>query len=85
MNIRVHIDRVVLDGLPIERHQTAQVQAAIASELTRLLTESGVTPGLLRGGTVSYALGGTIQYTNSDQPAHLGRQIGQAVYGGIGK
>jgi hypothetical protein len=84
MNIQVHIERVVLDNLPIERHQGVRVQAAIQAELTRLLTENGVPPNLLRGGAVPHARGGTIQVASADPPARLGQQIGQAVYGGIG-
>ena len=41
-NIHLHIERLVLDGLPIDRGQGPHVQAAVEAELTRLLTENGL-------------------------------------------
>ena len=38
MKIRVHIERVVVEGLPLERRQAAEVRAAIESELARLMS-----------------------------------------------
>ena len=41
-NIHLHIERLILDGLPIERAQGPHVQAAVEAELARLLTENGL-------------------------------------------
>ena len=41
MNINLHIERLILDGLPIEPRQRAQVQAAVEAELARLLRPAG--------------------------------------------
>jgi hypothetical protein len=38
MNISVHIERLVLDGLFVSHGQRPLLQAAVEAELTRLLT-----------------------------------------------
>jgi hypothetical protein len=82
MTIRVHIERLVLEGLPISRNDGPAVQAAVEGELARLL--AGNTPSLSGGATPrvsapAVALGG------NDSPAQVGRQIARSVYGGLGK
>ena len=42
MNIRLHIERLILDGLPVNSVQSPQVKAAVEAELTRLLTADGL-------------------------------------------
>ena len=83
MNIHLHIERLVLDGLPITSHQGVHVQRAVETELARLLTEGGVGSELAAGGALPSLRAGNIRLTNGATPAQLGRQIGQAVYGGF--
>ncbi len=85
MNINLHIERLILDGLPIEPRQRAQVQAAVETELARLLVAGGVNSGLLSGGALPSLRAGAIQLTNESNARQLGTQIAGAVYGGIGK
>ena len=42
MNIKLHIERLVLDGLPVTRSQGPLVQAAMEAELARLMAEGGL-------------------------------------------
>jgi hypothetical protein len=85
MNISVHIERLILDGLTIPPSRHGLLQAAIAAELSRSLAAGGLAPGLLSGGAVSDVRGGNVQLTGQASPSDLGRQIARAVYGGIGK
>lgn len=85
MNINLHIDRLVLDGLPIDHHQGPLIKAAVEVELSRLLTANGLANSLLAGGAVPSAPAPGIQLAKDSNPARLGRQIGRAIYGGIGK
>ena len=86
MNINVHIERLILDGLSIPHRQRPLLQAAVEAELAHLLAADGLASGLLAGGAVPRVPAGAIQLTGaSDDPTHLGQQIAQAVYGGIGK
>ena len=41
MTTRVHIDRVVLDGVPIAPAQASRVRVALEAELGRLLADRG--------------------------------------------
>lgn len=84
MNIELHIERLILDGLPIEPRERAQAQAAVEAELTRLLTTGGLNAGLLAGGALPSLRADAIQLTNENNAGRLGEQIAQAVYGGIG-
>jgi hypothetical protein len=83
MKITVHIERLILDGLPVERRDGSTVQAAVEAELTRLLVAEGLAPGLMSGGATPTAPGGTIHLTGETNPTHMGTQIAQAVHGGL--
>jgi hypothetical protein len=83
-NIHLHIDRLILDGLPIERTQGPHVQAAVEAELARLLTENGLGATWEAGGAVPSVRASAIQLTSGSSPAQVGIQIAQSVYGGIG-
>jgi hypothetical protein len=84
MNINLHIERLVLDGLPIERHQAPYVQAAVEAELTRLLTENGLSFNLQSGGALPRLDANGIQLTSGSSPAHMGKQIARSIYSGVG-
>ena len=85
MNISLHIERLILDGLPVEAGHRILLQAAIEAELTRLLSESGVAPSLQAGGAMPSVRADAIQLTAESNPAQLGRQIAKSVHGSIGK
>ena len=84
MNIRLHIERVVLDGLPVSQAGGPHVQAAIETELARLIAVGGVSTEFHAGQAVPVR-GGDIQMTAGTNHADLGRRIAGALYGGISK
>ena len=84
MNINVHIERLILDGLPIAHRERPMLQAALEAELAHLLTSEGLAPNLQAGGAVQRLQGGTIQLTSGGDTGQLGLQIAQAVYTEIG-
>jgi hypothetical protein len=84
MNIQIHIERLILDGLPLERRQGPLVRAAIEAELLRLLTVHGLAPELRAGGAMPSVRARTIQHSSASEPTLLGREIASAVFGGIG-
>jgi hypothetical protein len=45
MTVRIHIDRLVLDGFALTAGQGRQVQAAVERELSRLVANAGVSNG----------------------------------------
>ena len=83
MNIRIHIDRLILDGLPITHSQGPLVQAAVEVELARLLTENGLAASLEAGGAVPSLRANAIQLTAGSGPTQMGTQIAGAVYSGM--
>lgn len=85
MNINLHIERLVLDGVALEHGHEPLLQAAVAAELTRLLTTGGLASSLMSGGAQPRIHAGEIQVSGADTAPQLGHQIAHAVYGGIGR
>lgn len=84
MNINLHIDRVVLDGIDLKPGEQHWVKAALEAELSRLLTESGaLESGFAQNLTVPRIASNNIQLSGDNNPVRLGEQIAQSVYGGI--
>jgi hypothetical protein len=84
MRINVHIERLVLDGLPVSRLQGPMVRAAVEGELSRLLSAGGLSHEFQYGGAVPAVRGGNLRLSGDRHPGKLGQQIAGAVYGGIG-
>lgn len=85
MNINLHIERLVLDGIQLEGGQHPLLQTAVETELTRLVNDGGLSSGLMRGGAVPQIPAGAIRLSEDSNPNNLGQQIAQAIYGGINK
>jgi hypothetical protein len=84
MNIKLHIDRLILEGLPVSATDGKTVRGAVESELTRLLTSGGVSESL-HAGAIPQVRANGLQYSPHAGPEQLGRQIANSLYGGIGK
>ena len=84
MNIKLHIERLVLDGLQLERGQGPHIQAAIEAELTRLLTEQGLAGAFQNGVRLPSLPAAPLQLNHGSTPAQLGTQIAHSVYTGLG-
>jgi hypothetical protein len=85
MKINLHIERLVLDGVDVEPHQRAGLKAAVEAELAGALARNGVASGLQDRGNVRAIRANSITVGEQNEPSRLGRQIGQAVYGGINR
>ncbi len=85
MNINLHIERLVLDGLDVAPGQHRLLQSAVQAELARLLSAGGITAELASGGALPRLAGNSIHVQHGKGPAELGRQIAGALYGGIGR
>jgi hypothetical protein len=81
MNIRLHIEQLILDGIGLDLDQASQVQAAVEVQLTRLLGEQSLPP--LTAGAVPRLAGGDIAFTQADHPVHIGYQIARAVFSSL--
>ena len=84
MKIVLHIERLVLDGLPVARSQGHMVRAAAERELTRLLGTGNLSGELRTSGAIPVLSGGDIRVQPRSQPAAVGKQIAGAVHRGMG-
>lgn len=85
MNINLHIERLVLDGVSIEPHQRADLKAAVETELSQRLVSQGIGSTMQSDNNRQSVRGGSISIENIRKPTSLGQQIGSAVYRGIEK
>jgi hypothetical protein len=92
MNIEIHIDQLVLEG--VEVRDRSRLRAAVEAELTRLLAEGGLPPGLAQGAAPAASRldsshfipgleGGAINLPPGLPDGAAGRRIAGAVYGGL--
>lgn len=86
MKINLHVERLILEGLPVARHEAAQVHAAFEAELSRLLTAHGLDASLASGASLARLNVGDLRLPRggAQDPAQLGAHIAAAVYGGLG-
>jgi hypothetical protein len=85
MNVTVHIDRLVLDGIRIDAAGVPALRAAVEAEIGRLLATGPVPPGLLAGGAVPALRAPDLAAPPGGSPAAWGARIGRAVHGSFGR
>jgi len=85
MNIRLHIERLVVDGFGMQHADGRAVKSAVQTELRSLLTDNGLRHELQQGGALPQVRAGALQVGAKPSPTQLGTQIARSVYGGIGK
>jgi len=83
MKIEVHIERLVLEGLPVSGQDRGRVHAAVVTELSRLIRAQGIVPGLQAGGAAASVRADDMRVDRQPSPRRLGTQIARAVYGGL--
>jgi hypothetical protein len=80
MKINLHIERLVLEGLPLENHHGPTVKAAIEAELGRLLAKRSLAPDL-RAGLATPALHTRDVTLNANtNPGAMGRAIAHSLH-----
>jgi hypothetical protein len=84
MTITLHIDRLVLEGLPVASGQASAMQHAVERELVRMLATGGLSPTFASGGAAGDIPGGLLQLVGIHDPHRLGARIAHAIYAGIG-
>jgi hypothetical protein len=77
-SVQLHVERLVLEGLPISPAQGPLIGEAVEAELTRLLTIEGLAaPG---SRAEPHLPAGHIHLIPEGGPRTVGQQIGAAVY-----
>jgi hypothetical protein len=85
MKIDLRIEHLVLDGLPLAAVDSQHIKTAVTAELTRLLSEGGISGELSGGVAVPNVSAAGFQFEPKAKPQQVGRQIAQSVYAGIGR
>ena len=80
-NLELHIDKLVLDGLPDVNRD--QLGAAFKQELVRLFVEKGVPPGLRHGGSQAQLHSEALNVGHEAKGNSIGILLAQSVYGGF--
>lgn len=83
MNVRLHIERVILDGAPLGSRDLARFRAGLQAELGRLLAQIGVPPGWCGGGRFPSTPADPVALEPETAPARWGEEIARALYGGF--
>jgi hypothetical protein len=84
MKLRLHIERLVLDGLPLEGRHGVVVGREISRELERLLREQGLGSNMKTSGAHWRIESGSLDLQEKSAPVTIGRGIAQSIYAGIG-
>jgi len=82
MNVRLHIERLVLDGVPVAQADRARLLSVVESELGRLLATRGLPDAAAAGWATPAVDGGSIAPTPN--ATKFGRDVARAVYRGLG-
>lgn len=83
-NVTLHIERLVIEGLPVGSHDGPLVQAAIEAELARLIGEGAFSDHRVRDTAIPFVRGEPLALAGSGGTA-LGTQIGRAIHAEIGQ
>ena len=83
MKINLHIERLVLEGLPITTTEGAVIHKAIEHELARMLASRSPASDWGTGGAIAQLGAPQIAIHATERPQALGRRIAHSVYGGV--
>ncbi|MEO8576151.1 MAG: hypothetical protein ABI556_05610 [Gemmatimonadales bacterium] len=81
--IRVHIERLILDGLPLEGVERARLERSLATELTRLLEMPGAASSIAMHGQLALLHAPSIRVQPGDSGSLIGSRIAQSVFGSL--
>ena len=79
--IHLHIDQLIVEGLPFDWRQGAALQAAVESELARLFRRDGFAGAV--SSAESDVAGGTIRLESGATTRAIGREIGRRVHAAV--
>jgi len=81
--VTFHIERLVLDNVPLESRQAAELQSTVERELRRLIVRNGLNRALVATGAMPFIGTRGIELSRATNPRRLGNQIARAIYSGL--
>lgn len=85
MTLRIHVDRLVLEGFDYSAHDAARLESTLRAELAHRLSLGGISDELRAGGSVDALRPAHISLPERPSAAQSGRAIARAIDRGIGK
>jgi hypothetical protein len=83
VTIYIHIERLILDGVPLPAVERPLLQSVVERELARRLTASNPWAGVFAGGAVTRLTAPMIHLPAQPDASAVGRQIGGAIHTGL--
>jgi hypothetical protein len=80
VNVKLHIERLVIEGAALAPGGKERLLAAVEAELTRMIARDGIAREYRAGGATPALTAGTIG-TPAKDPAQFGAEIARAVHG----
>jgi hypothetical protein len=77
--IHIQIDRLILDGWPLDQRQARLVQSAIETELSQQMSSSNMVGQFDTGSALARATTEPVKWNTANGAATLGTQVGQAI------
>lgn len=85
MDVRLHIEHLVLDGFSMTPAQRTAFTGAAEAELTRLISTGGLSDAAAAGFAVPALDGGLLHPPSPFHPVSFGHEVARALYAGIGR
>ncbi|HEX4953037.1 MAG TPA: hypothetical protein VF017_06555 [Thermoanaerobaculia bacterium] len=83
MSVHLHIERLVLDGLPLGPRERRELEAALGAELGRLLAQGPLHPELAAGQAVPSLRAPDLPMPQNQGPTALGQGLARSIHGGL--
>lgn len=83
MNINLHIERLVMDGVSVEPHQREELKAAVQTQLSHLLMSNGIGSSVQSYNNFREISGSFISIEKNSDPSDMGQQVAGAIFRGI--
>jgi hypothetical protein len=84
MKIYLHIERLVLDGVPISGAERPLFQTAMEGELEQLLLAGGLAEGLRTNAALLHLRAGSVYIGKESSPKKIGTDVANAVHQALG-
>jgi hypothetical protein len=85
MTLRIHVERLVLEGFDYSARDAVRLESALSAELAQRLSVGGVSDELRGGGSVDAIRPASVSLPQKPTAVQSGRAIARAIHRGIGK
>jgi hypothetical protein len=85
MTLRIHVDRLVLQGFDYSAGDVARLESTLRAELAHRLSFGGLSDELRAGGSVDALRPAHVSIPEKPSAVQSGRAIARAIDRGIGK